>query len=293
MSFDTAVPERLKQTQEWFASILASPIDVENNISPVSPRGLPIEVEASEYIESSRTLAPHQRMELYSRQYWWRLLSVLQEDFPLIVRLFGYTDFNQKIAIPYLLKYPPRSWTLAMLGDRMVKWIEEDYRQSDQELIKNAAQIDWAFNMSFTTSSHPPINEELMKDTEVFFEKKLSLQPHVVLFELPYDLFTCRRDFLEHDPDFWLERDFPALPKGKTHHFILFRTLYNDIKWEEISHAEYYLLNCFQKGASLDQICHLLEKEQSDLARDASKKFHLWLQKWVATQLLTQHDHTS
>src|SRR4051812_44875922 len=107
MAFDAAVPTQLKRMQEWFASIITRPVDEESRINPLSPEGVPMEQEACRYITPSATLLPAQRIQIYNQQYWWRLLSIMHELYPLVTRLFGHRDFNQTIAIPYLVKYPP------------------------------------------------------------------------------------------------------------------------------------------------------------------------------------------
>src|SRR4051794_31429096 len=98
--YDSKVPLQLKKELQWFASILARPIDQENQMNPISPSGLSMELEAAQHIAPSPTLRPSQRIQIYNQQYWWRLINVLHESNPMLVRLMGYLDFNRNIAIP-------------------------------------------------------------------------------------------------------------------------------------------------------------------------------------------------
>ena len=149
LEYDTKVPNRLKNTQEWFASIITMPIDENSKMNPVSPRGISMKEEAKQYIRPSHALEPHQRIEIYNQQYWWRLLSTLHDIFPFVSRLFGFELFNLTIGMHYLNKYPPIHWSLNDLGTRMPQWVEEEYHEEDRHLILNAVRIDCAYNDSF------------------------------------------------------------------------------------------------------------------------------------------------
>lgn len=287
--FDQKVPKDLKRTQEWFGSIISRPVDVDNAMNPISPSGRPMEEETSDYIACSATMRPSQRIELYNQQYWWRLLSVLHENFPLVTRLFGYFDFNQQIAIPYLVKYPPTHWSLNFLGDRLVEWVTEEYHSNDKQLVYDSAKIDAAYYQSFLTVQNPSIDLSTLPipgDISTLADKMLWLQPHVHLFQLPYDLFVFRKQFLAHDPDYWVERDFPELvyyPDSKLGHFILYRDRKNNVVVEPISASETQVLQRFQAGTSIDALCEWLEHQpqQSEVYCEASQKLGSWLQRWV------------
>jgi hypothetical protein len=133
MTFDSKVPTLLKETQEWFGSIISRAIDGNSQMNPISPTGRPMREEAWDHIRPSPTLQPAQRIQIYNQQYWWRLVNTLQESFPLVTRLFGFHAFNFTIAMPFLLKYPPNDWTLNSLGDRLPRWIEEEYKADDRQ----------------------------------------------------------------------------------------------------------------------------------------------------------------
>ena len=80
----------LSTTLEWFASIITQPMDMHDTIHPYSPTGQLIAEESKKYIAPSECLQSHQRIELYNQQYWWRLFNVMQKNFPLVCRIFGY-----------------------------------------------------------------------------------------------------------------------------------------------------------------------------------------------------------
>lgn len=285
--FDKTVPIKLKNTQEWFASILVSPIDEDSRMSPISPSGEPIEEEAFDYIIPSPSLRPAQRIQIYHQQYWWRLLNVLHETVPLVVRLFGYYDFNQTVGKPYLLKYPPDTWTLNDIGNKLPQWIEEEYNAKDKQLVLDAVKVDVAFNTAFFVKNRKIIDAKLTaRGQKEILSKKLKLQPHVSLFDFRYDLMKFRQEMLKEDVEYWLNHEFPKLIQDKSHYFVLYRNIHNHINWEEISYSAFRLLSLFSQGSSIELACEWLEQQDEGLYSDASTNLHLWFQEWVFRQWL-------
>lgn len=289
MTFDSAVPQQLKELQQWFASIITRPIDEDSKMDLISPSGKPMVEEACEYIAPSPTLRPAQRIQLYNQQYWWRLLSTMHDIYPLVTRLFGYHDFNQRLIIPFLVKYPSNHWSLSYLGARFPLWVEEEYHEEDRELVLNAAKIDWAYNDCFIAAQKPTLDGLNLQEEELL-TLPLQLQPYVHLFELPYDLFHFRIDFIKQEPEYWVEHDFPELkrlPSGEMLHFVMYRNPSNQTIVETIGANEYQLLKHFKTGSTVDLLCQWLEHQEGSLVEDASQNLNLWFQRWTALRFLT------
>lgn len=295
MTYDEKVPHLLKREQQWFGSIISRPIDQDSKMNPISPSGQPMEVEAAQHIAPSPTLRPAQRIQIYNQQYWWRLLNTLHESFPLVTRLFGYFDFNKTIGFPYMTKYPPRHWSLTYLGDRLPQWIREEYDADDKRLVLDAAELDWAFTHSFVTGQVAPLAAEDLSgqdENSVIFSKELYLQPHIHLFKFDYDLFRYRAAFLEQDPDYWLNHDFPVLDKSKPFFFVLYRNFQNNIAWQDLTECEYRFLTLFQNGSSIDNACEWLEEQDTALADEAVNNMQKWFHDWSMRGWLSLSQHT-
>lgn len=282
--YDPQVPLQLKKIQQWFAGIITRPIQDNSQMLPLSPKGILMEKEAKKYIAPSPTMEPHHRIELYNQQYWWRLLSSMHDIYPLVTRLFGYYHFNQLIAIPYLLDYPPNHWSLNLLGSHLDQWVSDRYDAKDKSLVYDAVRIDWAFNTSFTAEQLPSMdlkNHSTSPDLSSLVKQKIYLQRHVCFFELGYDLFDFRQKFIKEDGDYWIEHDFPPLIKERKYFFLLYRNRNNLISWKEVSHAEFFLLNLFRKGTTIERACVALERENDEIVSAATKHLHEWFQEWI------------
>jgi hypothetical protein len=292
---EAKIPSSLKLTQKWFAGIMTNKLNEYNQIQTIAPSGLVIAEEATRYIVPSPTLQPHQRMQIYNQQYWWRLLNTLHENFPLVTRLFGYHAFNEEIGIPYLLKYPPNHWSLNLLGERLPKWILNYYQALDRPLIYNAANLDCAYIASFNAPQKSSLDLSFLQqggNPESFLNYTFFLQPHIHLFKWDYDLFTFRQSFLEHDVDYWLDNNFPPLGKGKTYYCLLYRLQTNKIMWKEITLGEYVLLGFIQRGASIEQACEFLEKQDTSIYEQATENLQKWFQDWTIRGWLTLESYT-
>lgn len=287
---------QLKSTQEWFAGIITNRLAEKDSIQPYSPHGCLIAEEAAKYVIPSSTLRPHQRMQIYNQQYWWRLLNTLHVNFPLVTRLFGRNAFNEKIGIPYLLSNPPNHWSLTVLGERLSKWIAESYREPDQSLVLNACHLDWAFMASFIAPHYPVPNfiQMIQENPENMANQMFYLQPHIALFTWEYDLFTFRGNFLKKDIDYWVEHRFPSLPKGKRYYFILYRNVKNHLAWREIKKEEFILFERFKMGVTINEACSYLESQEASIYEYAASHLQKWLQEWTQAEFLTLlHPQTS
>ena len=178
---DPKIPPDLHTIQKWFASIITRPIDCESQINPMAPSGRPISEEARDFISPSPKLSADERIQIYNQQYWWRTLSILHQNFPTLTRLFGYTDFNHSIGMPFLTRYPSRHWSLSLLGNQLSHWIEEDYTAQDKPLIFHTAEVDWAYQTLFFA----PPSIDLPPSLDLF-SKKIDLQSHIKAFQSPF-----------------------------------------------------------------------------------------------------------
>lgn len=277
------LPCSLETTQEWFASVITMPLTDQDTIQAYSSNGFLIAEEASRYVVPSPTLLPHQRMQIYNQQYWWRLITTLHVNFPLVTRLFGKNAFNEKIGIPYLLKYPPNHWSLSVMGENLPSWIEEYYHDKDKTIVLYSAKLDWGFTYIYFAPQIPKIDlQSLIKEKQQsILNHPFYLQPHIHLFRWEYDLLAFRDSFLAKDADYWIDHPFPALSKGKTFHFILYRNCRNNPAWRELTEGEFLLLECFKKGCSMAEACDFLETQEASIYEEAVSNLQKWVMEWT------------
>lgn len=267
--FDSCVPKNLLEVQKWFGSVITHPL-VANEMDVL------VGAKSATYIRPSPTLEPQARIQIYNQQYWWRLINIMQESYPCLVRLFGYEDFDQSIVVPYLQKYQPHHWSLNTLGDLLLKWIAEEYEREDKQLVYDAALLDFSNHILFFKESFPPISGN---DGDLTV-KQLFLQPHVAFLQFPYKMVEFRNQLLKEDPPYWLEHPFPELKK-EPQFILLFRNLKGRQVCKSLSEAEWSILSLFQKGSTIDEACEWIEQQSEAFRQEAEQNLQSWFGNWT------------
>lgn len=119
------------------------------------------EVPVSDYdpalvagIVPARGLAAEERLGAYRRQYWFRLFTLLQEEYPLAGHLLGWEAFNP-LADRYL-----RSKTIGRdprtLGAGLPSWLRS--AGADDQLVE-ACRVDAAWSRCFHAEALPRPSE--------------------------------------------------------------------------------------------------------------------------------------
>jgi len=278
--FDPTLPSQLKAIQEWFGSIITMPIQRGNKLSLLTRGGMEMSKEAELYVCPGPKLKAHERIEIYHQQYWWRLIGLLHENFPTLTRLFGFEDFNEKIAVPYLTNHPPSHFALCRLGDTLPTWLKNNYTGEDKQLVVDIASIDWTANESFWIGALPPISPDFPQ--EHILSTPLRLQPYIHLFTFNADLFTFREAFLKNDVDYYNLHPFPEVSSGRGY-FILWRDAHNCVTWEKLSLGAYSTLTLIKQGYTIQESCEKLETIDKDALLEAQEEMSLWFYKWISS----------
>ena len=116
--------EELLEMQRAMAGALFRPLTDDWNMQGKWNDGRPMEQFAAEFIKPNDRLSSFDRLEIYNRQYWFRILDCLYDDYPGLLAVVGEEQFL-KLATAYLTKYQSDSYTLRNLGDRLEKFLRE------------------------------------------------------------------------------------------------------------------------------------------------------------------------
>ena len=69
------------------------------------------------YVKPNDRLTSFERLEIYNRQYWFRVIGAVSEDFPALAQVLGAKRFDA-LVLAYLKENPSTSFTLRNLGAR-------------------------------------------------------------------------------------------------------------------------------------------------------------------------------
>jgi hypothetical protein len=143
---------------------------------------------ASEFIKPNDRLSSFERLEIYNRQYWFRVLDCLYDDYPGLRAVVGERKFL-KLARAYLARYPSDSYTLRDLGSRLEQFLQDEPNWSAprQELALDMVRFEWAQVVAFDGPAEEPITPDEILDTPAD-KLKLRLQPYLSLLELDFEV---------------------------------------------------------------------------------------------------------
>src|SRR5271167_3911938 len=164
--------------------------------------GKSLRVIAKEIIKPNDRLTSFERLEIYNRQYWFRILAALSEDFPGLRAIIGERRF-EKLAIAYLLDCPSRSFTMRNLGSRLEAWLRAhlEHIAKFEQITLDMVRLEWAEIEAFDEAARPRLTEADLPALGP--DPKFVLQPYVRLLDLRYPvddlLLRVRREEEETD----------------------------------------------------------------------------------------------
>ncbi len=131
----------------------------------------------ADFITPNDRLSGFQRLEIYARQYWFRLLDCLYDDYPALRALLGERRFH-RLCRDYLAAHPSTSWTLRNLGSQLASFIAEPK-------ARDVARVEWAQTLAFDEPQKKTLHLDdlLGADPSTL---RLGLQPCVIALRLEY-----------------------------------------------------------------------------------------------------------
>ncbi|MCA8960565.1 MAG: putative DNA-binding domain-containing protein [Planctomycetes bacterium] len=224
------------------------------------------------------------RLATYNQQYWFRLFTVLQEEYPLVRHLLGVTRFNH-MASAYLTAYPSRSPTLRDLSNDLSRFLSDDH-EWNRPVIREAAALEYAFIQIFDAAQRPPLDlhRRAPEALTSIAERPLVFQPHVHLFIEHWNLVALRElARTDVDDERVLTPEPCAGDRGEeARHWVLYRGAQGPTS-ARIDATQFRLLDHIRRGAplgeALDEVAAVAD--ESELAH-LTDGLQTWFGEWAA-----------
>jgi len=177
---------KLLALQRRMARAVMTPLTAGENMRRKSADGRSMSRVAASFIKPNDRLTSFERLEIYNRQYWWRVLSAFGEDFPGLRVVLGDQRFDA-LAKAYISDCPSRSFTLRNLGSRLPEWLlkRSGFAGSRHALALDMARLEWADIEAFDGAAEPALGAEDLAEANPA-RLRLRLQPHISLLALRY-----------------------------------------------------------------------------------------------------------
>lgn len=147
-------------------------------------------------VKPNSRLTGVERLEIYSRSYWSRVIDAFTEDFPGVRALTGARQFD-RLRRRYLADCPSESFTMRNLGRKLTPWMEQNRALvgANYGIALDMAKLEWAEIESFDSAEHDRLGPA---DVSALAPNSLlRVQPHMRLIEVGYEVEPLLQEIRE------------------------------------------------------------------------------------------------
>jgi hypothetical protein len=287
---------QLKELQTLMASAIFRPLTARDRMQPRWTDGSLTSAVAAQFIKPNDRLSSFERLEIYNRVYWFRILDCLYDDYPGLRAIAGEKKF-MRLATAYLAKYPSASFTLRNLGQRLENFLREEPRwiAPNEDLALDLVRFEWAQVVAFDDAARPPITTDDLLDTPPS-KLRLGLQPYLSLLDLRYavDKFLLavkkrEADVLRDEASNTFEAMPRAakrkrqvrLPKRERVHLVVHR-YDNMLYYKRLEPEAFEILRGLGKGKTVEKACVAAFAKSTGSDRDWTRQIQEWFHDWSA-----------
>jgi Putative DNA-binding domain len=257
-----------------------------------APGGGRMSSYAARFIKPNDRLTSFERLEIYNRQYWFRLLSSMIEDFPGLRAVLGGKRF-EAMCKAYLTACPSRSFTLRNLGARLETWLRKNanWIRDRRALALDMVRLEWADIEAFDGQAKPALRSEDLREIDVP-NLQLSIQPYVQLLELhyPVDDLLLEVKHGEDTADFASNAVQERRKRSKVRAvaklepaqiFLAVHRLDFSVYFRRIEPEEFALLGALRSGMTIERAIELAFRRSSVPAADRGAFVQHAFQTWA------------
>jgi hypothetical protein len=290
---------KLMEIQRTMARAVMQPLTRAERMQRKSPAGGSMNKYASRFIKPNDRLTSFERLEIYNRQYWFRVLSCMMEDFPGLRAVLGERRFEE-MSKAYLVDNPSRSFTLRNLGSRLEAWLRKhpQWAGAKQKLALDIVRLEWADIEAFDGKAEPALSKEDLSDG-AGPDLRLHLQPYVRLLALRYPVDDLLLEVRENDKDkdvasnaFQERRKrkrVQAVAKLKPAEiYLVVHRVDFSVYFRRIEREEFAILSALREGKRLGKAIDLAFRKSAIPVEKRAENVQEWFQNWAALGWFTK-----
>jgi hypothetical protein len=284
---------KLLELQRTMARAVMQPLTFTERMQRTAPDGQPMRAYAARFIKPNDRLTSFERLEIYNRQYWFRLLSSMVEDFPGLRAVLGSTRF-EAMSKAYITDCPSRSFTLRNLGSQLEAWLHKHPRWAGkkQALALDIVKLEWAEIEAFDGKAEPSLREKDLS-SGAGPNLRLRLQPYIQLLSLRYPVDDLLLDVkkTEEDTDFASNafhekrkrKRVQAVAKLKPAAIALaVHRVDNSVYFRRLEPEEFALLGELRRGRTLQKAVDQAFRNSKIPPQELPALVQRWFHNWAA-----------
>ena len=279
----------LDQIQREMFEAVRQPLTASEGMRQRTLDGRPTRAIAEAIIKPNDRLTSFERLEIYNRQYWFRILSALAEDFEGLRLILGDRAF-EKLSVGYLLDCPSQSFTLRNLGSRLEGWLRahREFITGVEDIALDMVRLEWAEIEAFDEAARPRLSESDLASMGP--DPRLELQPYLRLLQLSYPvdalLLGIRREQREFDMVSNAVEERPqrrrarkrALPKAEEI-FLAVHRAENSVYLKRLDREAFGILRGLREGKPLSDAVECVDWSDGSGER-AAENLQAWFALW-------------
>jgi hypothetical protein len=256
----------LEDLQRTMGAAVMQPLTADEAMQPrdISGRwnGRAMAEVAGEFIAPNSRLTSFERLEIYNRQYWFRLQTAFNEDFPALKAVVGAERF-ESLMNAYLAAHPSRSFTLRNLGSKLLDWLTQNPQCAGrrQALALDVVRVEWACIEAFDNAERAPLSAGEV--AAIGAASQLALQPYVQLLALQYPADDLVLDMHQHQkresseagtrPETIEEEPYQPLRLRRRATWLAIHRADLSLYYKRLARSEYLTLSALRDGQTLPE----------------------------------------
>jgi hypothetical protein len=285
---------QLKELQSLMARAVFRPLTEKDGMQSTWTDGRAMADVADSFIKPNDRLTSFDRLEIYNRVYWFRVLDCLYDDYTGLRAVLGEEKFMRLITA-YLAKYPSTSFTLRNLGRRLEKFILEETQWTEPrlEIAVDMAKFEWAQVVAFDDPANPVLTTDDILDASPD-KLRLGLQPYLSLLELNYavdefflavkkgDSVVLRDEAsntFDEKPHSSRRQKLIKMPRRERVHLAVHR-FNNSLFYKRLDPEAFAILGGLRSGLSVEDACTRAIARSTRKNANWPKQVKDWFDEW-------------
>jgi len=244
---------------------------------------------AAEFVKPNDRLTSVERLEIYARSYWFRVLDCLYEDYPGLRAILGERRF-MKLATAFLAQFPSASFTLRNLGSRLPRFIVENpsFTAPHAPLAADMSRFEWAQVVAFDGAALPTLTQDDVLDAGPA-RLRVALQPYLTVLECAYPVddfaLALKKTGLRGEASNALtsmprarKAARPRLPRPALT-FVAVHRQDNMLFFKRLDPQAFAILSALRDGRTLAAACNRALRD-ADPAVDWASRVQEWFRTW-------------
>jgi hypothetical protein len=283
----------LRHIQSTMLSAIRRPLMENESMQPEWTDGRATSEVAQTFIKPNDRLTSFDRLEIYNQQYWWRLLSNIQDDQVGLRAMLGEEKFDA-LATAYLESFPSRSWSLRDLSGKLTDFIvaQPKWTAPRTTAARDLARFEWAQTVAFDAAQRPRVEGDELLGSQAD-TLRLGLQPYLSLLDLDYavDEYTVavkkKNQSLRNDASnaFDAPTEHKPVKRGpmpkKKRIWLAVHRMDNTVYFKRLDREAFLMLTSLREGHTLAAAVESALAE-ADAEKDWISIIRGWFQTWAA-----------